>query len=204
MSDKIEKTDSSSDWWGLSSVKKGLLNYIFQDAVGVYKNSSHLACFIRCFYLVPFRYTVKFRFIQYLKQRRRGCLLAKWFEYCFHIKTAKMGCNLEPETQIAPGLIFPHGFPVVIHPYAKLGRHCIVHPGVQIGTSRTKDGAPIIGDYCFLGNGCHIIGNCKIGDWCFISPGAFVCKDIPEGSVVGFGINNIISDKGKEIVSMYL
>ena len=115
-----------------------------------------------------------------------------------------MGCNCEPETEIAPGLCFPHGFPVVIHSHAKLGRHCIVHPGVQVGTSRTKGGAPVSGDYCFLGNGCHIIGNCKIGDWCFISPGAFVCKDIPEGSVVGFGLNNIISNKGKETVSMYL
>ena len=153
---------------------------------------------------MPFRIVVKFRFIQYLKQRNWGRLLAKWFDYRFHVKTAKMGCNLEPETEIAQGLSFPHGFPVVIHSHAKLGKHCIVHPGVQIGTSRTKNGAPIIGDYCFLGNGCHIIGNCKIGDWCFISPGAFICKDIPEGSVVGFGLNNIISDKGKEAVSMYL
>ena len=189
---------------GTNSVKKGFLNYIFQDAEGVYRNSTHLACFIRCIYLVPFRITVKFRFIQYLKQRRWGRLFAIWFDYRFRVKTAKMGCNLEPETEIAPGLCFPHGFPVVIHSHAKLGRHCIVHPGVQVGTSRTKGGAPVIGDYCFLGNGCHIIGNCKIGDWCFISPGAFVCKDIPEGSVVGFGLNNIISNKGKETVSMYL
>lgn len=185
-------------------VKNGMLNYIFQDAVGVYRNSSHWACLLRCFYLVPFRITVKFRFIQYLNKRRLGRVLAKWFNYRYQVKTAKMGCNLEPDTEIAPGLTFPHGFPLVIHSHVKLGRHCIVHPNVQIGTSRTKKGAPVIGDYCFLGNGCHIIGNCKIGDWCFISPGAFICKDIPEGSVVGFGINNILSDKGKETVAKYI
>lgn len=115
-----------------------------------------------------------------------------------------MGCTLDPRTQIGPGVRFPHAFPVVINPAAVIGRNCIIYPNVQIGSSRNKAGAPIIGDNVFLGDGCHIIGGCRIGDWCFISPGAFVCKDIPEGSVVGFGINNILSNKGREIVSKYL
>lgn len=42
---------------------QGMLNYIFQDAVGVYRNSSRRACFLRCFYLLPFRITVKYRFL---------------------------------------------------------------------------------------------------------------------------------------------
>ena len=185
-------------------ITQGMLNYIFQDAVGVYKNTSHSACFIRCLYLLPFRITVKYRFLQYLLKRKKYRFLTKWFSYHYDILTSKLNCYLEPETEIGPGVVFPHGFPLVIHSQAVLGKRCIVHPNVQIGTTRTKDGAPVIGDYCFLGNGCHIIGNCKIGDWCFISPGAFVCKDIPEGSVVGWGLNNIISDKGKETMQHYL
>ena len=187
-----------------SEEKCGLLKYIFQDAVGVYNNSLSWACFLRCLYLLPFRIIVKYRFIQFLIKRKRCRLLTKWFLYRYGILTAKLNCYLEPETEIGPGVVFPHGFPLVIHSHAILGKRCIVHPNVQIGTTRTKEGAPVIGDYCFLGNGCHIIGNCKIGDWCFISPGAFVCKDIPEGSVVGWGLNNIISDKGKETIQHYL
>lgn len=182
----------------------GFFNYIFQDSVGVYKNSSKSACLFRCAYLLPFRIIVKYRFIQYLQKKKKFKLLTKWLIYRYDILTSKLGCYLEPGTNIGPGVVFPHGFPLVIHSDAILGKHCIVHPNVQIGTTRTKEGAPIIGDYCFLGNGCHIIGNCKIGNWCFISPGAFVCKDIPDGSVVGWGLNNIISNKGKETIQYYL
>ncbi len=185
-------------------IRKGILNYMFQDAEGVYRNSSYLACFIRCIYLLPFRITVKYRFIQYLEQRKHFGLLTKWFKYRYNIRTAKLGCYLEPETKIGKGVRFPHAFPLVIHSHAVLGENCIIHPNVQIGTTRTKQGAPVIGSNVFFGNGCHIIGNCKIGNWVFVSPGAFVCKDIPEGSVVGFGLNNIISNKGKETVQKFL
>lgn len=153
--------------------------------------------------LVPFRITVQYRFIQYLQNSHRFKLLTKWLLLRYRKRTAKLNCCLEPETKIGQGVVFPHGFPLVINPSAVIGRNCSIHPNVLVGSSRTKEGYPVIGDNCFLGNGCKIIGNCRIGDWCFISPGAFVSKDIPSGSVVGFGLNNIISDKGKEVVSLY-
>lgn len=180
--------------------ERRLIDWVLQDA----KNSSKRKCLLRYFYLLPFRITVQYRFLQYMQKKRQFRLLTKWWSYRYALRTAKLGCYLEPETNIGPGVTFPHAFPLVIHSHAVIGKRCIIHPNVQIGTSRTKDGAPVIGDYCFLGNGCHIIGNCKIGDWCFISPGAFVCKDIPAGSVVGFGLNNIISDKGEETIKKYL
>lgn len=108
------------------------------------------------------------------------------------------------DVSVGAGLQFPHNFPLVVHDATKIGENCIIHPNVQIGTTRGKNGAPVIGDNCFLGNGCHIIGNPVIGDWVFISPGAFVCKDIPSGSVVGFGLNNIISAKGKDTIIRFL
>lgn len=179
-------------------------DYIFQDAKGIYNNDSTLACILRYYYLIPFRITVRYRFLQWKNMNGGGGFFYKWLLMRYLKRTAKLNCSLEPDTKIGPGVVFPHGFPLVIHSHAVIGKHCIIHPGVQIGTTRTKDGAPVIGDNCFLGNGCHIIGNCKIGDWCFISPGAFVCKDIPSGSVVGFGLNNIISDKGEETIRLYL
>ena len=50
-------------------------------------------------------------------------------------------------------MFFPHYFPLVINPAAVIGRCCIIHPGVLIGTTRGEPGAPVIGDYCFLGDG---------------------------------------------------
>lgn len=131
-------------------------------------------------------------------------MVTKLFLFRYRIRTAKLGLCLEPETQIGTGVVFPHGFPLVINPKSVIGENCIIHPNVLIGSSRTKSGFPSIGNNCFLGNGCKIVGNCKIGDWCFISPGALITKDIPTGAVVGFGLNNIISNKGRETVSLYL
>lgn len=184
----------------------GLLNYIFQDAPGVYGNCSRLACFVRYFINRPFRVTVRFRYAQYFVLKHKNWLYTKWVSYRYENWAVKTGVNLQPETKIGRGLLLLHAFSIYCTPYAKIGKYCMLFPQAHIGTSRTKaegDG-PVIGDYCFIGNGCHIIGNCKIGDWCFISPGAFVCKDIPSGSVVGFGINNILSDKGKENRERYL
>ena len=163
-----------------------------------------LANIARYFLLVPFKVTVQYRFIQYLQRKNRFSLLMKFFLLRYRIKTAKLNCCLEPETLVGQGVIFPHGFPLVINTRAVIGRDCIIHPNVLIGSTRTKEGFPVIGDNCFLGNGCKIIGNCTIGNWVFIAPGAFVNKDIPSGAVVGYGMNNIISDKGRETIELYL
>lgn len=101
------------------------------------------------------------------------------------------------------GLSFPHNGPFVINPGSIIGKFCTIHPQVLIGGDRGK-GAPKIGDYVFIGNGSKIIGDCEIGNWVFISPGAVVTKDVPGGSLVGAGLNNIMSKKGREHVEMYL
>lgn len=92
----------------------------------------------------------------------------------------------------------------MINPAAVIGKNCIIHPNVLIGTDRGKEGAPVIGDNVFLGDGCKIVGNCVIGDWVFVAPNAVITKDIPAEAVVGTGFNNIINNKGKEHVLMYL
>lgn len=99
--------------------------------------------------------------------------------------------------------MFPHAFPLVVNPEAKIGKYCIIHPCVLIGRDRGKQGAPIIGDNVFIGHGAKIIGNPRIGDNVFISPAAVVTRDVPSGSLVGAGVNNILSDKGAEHVQLY-
>ena len=101
------------------------------------------------------------------------------------------------------GLAFPHNGPFVINPGAVIGKYCTIHPQVLIGGDRAK-GAPRIGDYVFIGNGAKVIGNAKIGNWVFISPGAIVTKDVPDGCLVGAGLNNILNNDGRKHVEMYL
>ena len=45
-----------------------LTDWMFQDAVGVYKNSSKWACVARYFVNPAFRIVVQFRFLQWIKQ----------------------------------------------------------------------------------------------------------------------------------------
>lgn len=133
-----------------------------------------------------------------------GGRICRFYEKKYNSLCESLNIFLPFKTEIAPGLRFPHSFPLVITPEAKIGKCCTIHPCVLIGRNRAKKGAPIIGDYCFIGHGAKIIGNPIIGDYCFISPSAVITKDIPSGTLVGAGINNIIGSNGKEHVKYYL
>lgn len=186
-------------------------DFILQDVAKSYSNNNLVHFIYRYLFIPSYRITIWFRLLQYLHISHKnicryivamggGKLLNLYYirlcnKYC---------CYLPYTTKIGSGLRFPHNFPLVINPACVIGINCTIHPGVLIGTDRSKQGAPEIGDFCFLGDGCKILGNCKIGEWCFITPNAVVTKDIPAGSVVGCGINNIISNKGMEHVKLYL
>ena len=183
---------------------KGFISFLFQDSV----NSGLRPEFISLLKVLlcpkSYKVIIYYRLLQY-------CLINKYRWGVFHYITFRykrlcdsMNVTLSPETQIGKGLCFPHGFPVVINPAANIGNNCIIHPCVLIGRDRGKDGAPQIGDNCFIGHGSKIIGNPKVGDWCFIAPGAIITKDIPSGSVVGSGLNNILNKNGKQHVKLYL
>lgn len=147
-----------------------------------------------------------FRTIQLIEQGRdtfmrqivHFLLLKRYNKVC-----SIVNLTLSPKTKIGKGLVFPHGFPLVINSDAIIGENCIIHPCVLIGRNRMKAGAPIIGDNVFIGHGSKIIGNPKIGDWCFIAPSAIITKDIASGSVVGSGLNNILSNDGEKYVMLY-
>lgn len=111
--------------------------------------------------------------------------------------------HLDDKLECGHGLSFPHNGPFIINGGAKIGVYCTIHPNVLIGGDRGK-GSPTIGDYVFIGNGAKIIGKVKVGDWCFITPGAIITKDIPSESLVGCGLNNILSDNGRRHVELYL
>ena len=134
-----------------------------------------------------------FRLCQYPQAPK---LLHRIAKHRYYSLCDRYSVYLPIETKIGTKCTIPHGFPLVINPDAVIGDNCIIHPCVLIGRDRGKAGAPIIGDNCF-------IGNPHIGNWSFLSPGAIVTKNIPEGSLVGAGVNNILSNRGKDHVILY-
>ena len=97
----------------------------------------------------------------------------------------------------------PHNGPVVINGGAVIGEYCTMHPNSMIGGMR-GDGAPVVGNYVFIGNGAKIIGNVRVADYTFIAPNAVVVKDTIEGSVVAGVPAKIINFNGRKYVEMYL
>lgn len=180
-----------------------MTEYVMQDAYRIYDKNGFCITIARYWSNISYRVRFQMRLIQYLRSVGRG-KLASIINVFYNRRNSRLGIYLPASLKVGAGLFFPHNFPVVINDAATIGENCIIHSNAQIGSNRGKSGAPVIGNNCFLGNGCHIIGNPHIGDWCFISPGAFVTKDVPSGSVVGFGLNNIISNKGEETVRLYL
>ena len=176
--------------------------FIFQD-IKLICPKPGLRQFLLLYWQLPtFKVLFWFRLIQYkiMSNHRMGLriLRIKYNTLC-----NKYMCTLPIETTVGEGLVFPHGFPIVINSKARIGKNVIIHPCVLIGRDRGKEGAPVIGDCCFIGHGVKIIGNPVIGEYCFISPGAVVTKNIPSNTLVGAGVNNILNSTGRDHYLQY-
>lgn len=180
------------------------INYIIQDHLLRFRDNSFTKSLTRYFRLSGYKIIVNYRMSQYAHTRWGGVkLVLAFLDFKLERICMRYGVTISASVKIGKGMSLPHGGPFVINNKAVIGDYCTLHPNVLIGGDRSK-GTPIIGDYVFLGNGCKIIGNCKIGNWVFVSPGAVITKDIPDNSVVGFGLNNIINDNGYDHVNQYL
>lgn len=180
-----------------------LFDYVFQDTRLRYKDNGALKTLLRYFRIPSFKLLVNYRLTQYINRKIGGGITLSISRLRLERLNSKYLVHLDDKLECGSGLSFPHNGPFVINGSAKIGTFCTIHPNVLIGGDRGK-GSPIIGDYVFIGNGAKIIGKVKVGDWCFITPGAIVTKDIPSGSLVGCGLNNILSDYGRHHVELYL
>ena len=97
---------------------------------------------------------------------------------CFRYKM-KIGINT-----CGPGLYIPHiGF-LRVATKARVGKNCIIAPGVVIGTKHTFDNVATIGDNVEIALGAKIIGKVSIGNNVIIAPNSVVVKDIPDNCIV--------------------
>lgn len=93
-------------------------------------------------------------------------------------------CEIPYQANIGIGTEFVHnGLGVVIHEEAQIGKYNKIMQNVTIG-GRNGRGAPIIGDYCFIGAGACILGDIKIGNNVMIGANSVILKDIPDNVVV--------------------
>lgn len=108
----------------------------------------------------------------------------------FHLKHRRQ--SLKYNLYIYPNIV-GEGFNIV-HPGFRridtvvkfIGKNCTVLPMVLFGkkTPDVESGCIEVGDNCYFGTGCTILGPCKIGNNVTVGAGAVVTKDIPDDCTV--------------------
>jgi serine acetyltransferase len=131
----------------------------------------------------------------------------KWLRifYLYRIKrmdafnNASMGTDLGRGANFcSPPLLF-HGLNgIIISHFASIGKNCTIMQQVTIAEGKGNK-APTIGNNCFLGAGCKIIGDIRVGDNVKIGANAVVVKDVPDGATaVGVPARIILKDRGDD------
>ncbi len=88
----------------------------------------------------------------------------------------RAGIDLPHELVAGPGLKLTHGWGIVVHPDARIGRNVILMHGVTIGMR--SGGVPTIGDDAWIGPNAVVIGPTRVGDRSRVAAGCVLVESI--------------------------
>ena len=112
---------------------------------------------------------------------------------------AVTGMKVHPESEIGPGLII-HTFSCVHVLVKRMGHSCTINQGVSLANVRGS-GRPVIGNNCYFGAGCKVMGGVTLGDNVVVAANSLVISDVPSDCTVMGVPARIIS---REVTSPYL
>ena len=124
---------------------------------------------------------------EFLHNTRNGSILRNFRLYLVRIKFRKQSLKLGftiPINVFGPGLSLPHYGTIVVSRYAKIGKNCRLHAGVNIGASAGNKEAPKIGENVYIGPSAILFGNINIADNVTIGANATVNKSFLEKNCV--------------------
>jgi len=109
-----------------------------------------------------------------------------------HRITSKLAMvDLSAKTPVGEGLAVNHGFGLVVHPLAVIGRNVTLFQGVTLGSGDRigpggvrETGFPVIEDEVWIGPYAMILGDVRIGQGSRIMGGAVVTSSVPAHSMV--------------------
>jgi serine O-acetyltransferase len=132
------------------------------------------------------RFQRRLRLIEYLTNCRPGpgpasrlALAVLWRVHARH--SERLGFTIPPNT-FGPGLCLVHYGTVTINPAVRVGADCRIHPSTSIG--RDADGAPVLGDGCYVGPGARIIGSITLGSHVVVGANAVVRDSFGDHAVL--------------------
>lgn len=109
------------------------------------------------------------------------------------------GIKVHPESEIGPGLVI-HTFACIHVLVKRMGHSCTINQGVALANIRGS-GRPVIGNNCYFGAGCKVMGGVTLGDNVVVAANSLVISDVPTGCTVMGVPARIIS---REVSSPYL
>ena len=95
--------------------------------------------------------------------------------------------------RLGPGLHIVHYGTIVVHPDARVGKNCRLHPSTSIGDF---NGVPRLGDNVYIGPGAKIYGPVTLGDNVAVGANAVVNKSFGSNVTLGGVPARIIAEKG--------
>lgn len=145
------------------------------------------------------KFEIELRKLEYYINCKKNIIdkiLLQYHRLKLHRLEVKLSFYVKPNV-FDKGLSIAHIGPVIINDYAKIGKNCRVHVGVNIGAKVNEPKlAPVIGDNVYIGPGAKIYGNIKIGNNVAIGANAVVNKDVPDNVTVAGVPAKIVSNKG--------
>lgn len=147
-----------------------------------------------------FKYMKTLRKLEYYENTSSNLIhkiIKSYYLFKHRRQSLKYNMYISPNV-VGEGVKIIHpGFRRVGFAVKKIGKNCTILPMVLFG-KKTPDvplGCITVGDNCYFGTGCTILGPVKIGNNVIVGAGAVVTKDIPDGCVVaGVPAKNINSD----------
>lgn len=97
---------------------------------------------------------------------------------------AASGAELQPTSQVGPGLVLKHTTGLVLGGRVVAGERLTLHQNVTLGDRHPHGGHPRLGDDVTIGVGAVVLGPIEIGSRVTIAAGAVVLQDVPSDSLV--------------------
>ena len=142
------------------------------------------------------RFQLRLRRIEYLHNTAgHNPLKGMWrfvLEVVNHRLATRLGFTI-PKNVFGPGLHIVHYGTIVVHPDARVGRNCRLHPSTSIGD---YNGVPRLGDNVYIGPGAKIYGPVTLGDNVAVGANAVVNKSFGSNVTLGGVPARIVAEKG--------
>lgn len=142
------------------------------------------------------RFQLRLRRIEYLHNTAgHNPLKGIWrfvLEVVNHRLATRLGFTI-PKNVFGPGLHIVHFGTIVVHPDARVGRNCRLHPSTSIGD---YNGVPRLGDNVYIGPGAKIYGPVTLGDNVAVGANAVVNKSFGSNVTLGGVPARIVAEKG--------